>query len=77
VRERGRGSQRPSIIFNRCVFQIFEWWKSRATQTSSSYVHSLPRCGGIDLEVLPAEGFAGHVGADQRPLVHSDDLNSA
>jgi hypothetical protein len=77
VNKRGRDSQRPSIIFKRCVFQIFECWKSRAAQTSSSYTHSLPRRGGIDPEVLPAASLAGQVRADQPPLVHTDELNLA
>jgi hypothetical protein len=77
VRERGRDSQWPSIIFNRCVFQIFECWNSRAAQTCSSHVHSLPRYGGVDSEVLPAASLAGQVRADQLPLVHTDELNLA
>jgi len=77
VWELGRDSQWPSIIFNRCLFQMSERWKIRVAQRSSSYVHGLRRCGGIDPEVLPAASFAGHVRADQPPLVHTGDLNLA
>jgi hypothetical protein len=77
VSERGRDSQRPSIIFKRSVFQIFECWKSLAAQTSSSFIHSLRQYGGTDPEVPPAASLAGQVHTDQPPLVHAGDLNSA
>jgi hypothetical protein len=76
VSARGRDSQQPSIIFNRCVFQIFECRKSCAAQISSSYAPSLPRYVGIDPEVLPASTLAGQVRAKHPPLVHTDELNS-
>ena len=77
VWQRGRDSQRPAITVNRGVLQIFKCGKSRAARTSSSYVHSLPQYGGIDPEVLPAASLAGQVRAEQPPLIHTGDLNSA